>query len=140
MTKSVTVAPLWGRTDPDPRLDVGKLAHLAPGTTERIIGEMKADQRERIEELERQFNPTPLVMDRHRRLPRPVRTHPSQVATAAPAAAAVAIAPAICPAPDILDGVHPLVRADVLRRAQGDLSRVRVLGPNRVLVLNRSGG
>ncbi len=133
MTKHVTVAPLWPKAAPDPRLDIGKLAHLAPGTTESIIKDMKADQAVRIAELERQFAPTPAVMPKRRRVP---------VTTTVNGAAAVAVAvtPAVRTLDEVLAAVHPRLAADVVRRSGGDVRRVVVLGPTNVRVLNRPCG
>jgi hypothetical protein len=47
------------------------------------------------------------------------------------------VTPAVRPSAEVLSGVHPAIAADVLRRAQGDVRRLRVLSPTRVLVMNR---
>lgn len=156
MARHVTAAPLWPKVEPDPRLDLGKLAHLAPGTTERIIGDMKADQSAYLQRLD-QERFTPAHTARHSRKPTTVvgrdgHMHLSfsePVSTAAPVHTATAPAPAqlVRPQPvatpaersldEVLAGVHPLVRADVLRRSQGDARRVEVRSPTQVIVHNR---
>lgn len=148
MPRHVNVKPLWSRVDPDPRLDVGKLAHLAPTTTEHIIEEMKADQRVYLErELLGQkpvrrshppvFKPVPMPP------PAPVHTEIREPIAVGMTATATAVqpepvpTPAVRPLDEVLAGLHPLLRADTLRRCEGDLRRVEVLSPTRVRVRNR---
>jgi hypothetical protein len=132
MPKSVTVTPLWSdAVMPDPRLLLRETEHLhlAPASIERAIGRLKDEQAERLEQLERELGkvrirPTTRVRPAG---PRPVRRPRPQQPVAHPIAAAV----------DVLAGIHPLMRADVLKRCGGDLRRLKVLGPDKVVVLNR---
>jgi len=146
MTRHVTVAPLWPNAVPDPRLNLGKLATLSPSTTERIIGEMKKDQYAYLERLEQtavpQRRPVTTTVSRQGKmhLSFPVQTTTAAAPAERPERSEPVTAEAVRPSEDVLAGVHPAVAADVLRRAEGDVRRLRVLGPNSVVVLNRPCG
>jgi hypothetical protein len=150
MARHVTAAPLWPKAEPDPRLNLGKLAQLSPSTTERIIGDMKADQSAYLQRIDQErFHTVPAA--RHSRKPTTVigrnghmhlgfpQAGPAvaQAAAPAPAQPEPVITPAVRPSEDVLADVHPLVRADVLRRCAGDLRRVEVRSPTQVIVHNR---
>lgn len=133
MSRQVLAKPLWSDA-PDLRLTLGRFAHLSESTIEREIGKFKAEQDAYLQRLDQakpaafvKVRPGGTIFDqpavRRRRRTRP---SPEPVTVRA-----------VRPVRDVLAGVHPLVRADALRRAGGDVRRIRVLGPDRVLVLNR---
>lgn len=135
MTRAVAAVPIWSDDNmPSPELLIKETEylHFAPTTIERAINRLKAEQRQRLEEIETAY----ALPARRRPVSRPVLAVPREQQ----AALATALAPAVRPSVSVLAGVHPLVRADVLKRSQGDLRRVRVLSPTRVLVLNRPCG
>jgi hypothetical protein len=135
VTRSATAVPIWADANmPSPELLIKETEHLhfAPTTIERAIARLKAEQQQRLEEIE-----TAYALPAR---PRPVRPRPALAPRPAQPRQEPSPAPAVRPSVDVLAGVHPLVRADVLKRSGGDLRRVRVLSATRVLVLNRPCG
>jgi hypothetical protein len=144
MSRQVLARPLWSDA-PDLRLTLGRFARMSESTIEREIGRLKAEQDAYLQRLDQRrqikVRPGGTVFDQPAVRRRPTPTpQPPVVTTRRQTRPQPATVRAVWPVRDALAGVHPVVRADALRRADGDVRRLRVLGPDRVLVLNQPCG
>lgn len=134
MTRQVSAIPVWSDANtPSPELLIQETEHLhfAPSTIERAIGRLKAQQADYLEHLERQFaRPTPA------RQPTPAASKIRQHRQVPATPAEPVLIRSVRPAELGQDDVHPLAWADALRRAEGDVRRLKVVSHSSVVVLN----